>query len=84
MSSSLGAFEPSPAGVDFSVATADFLGGFLSGSSSSDSSCSSLSSSSSLSSFFFFLAGGAARFGRPFEFFWGVDLGVGLRDFFCF
>lgn len=57
-----------------------FAGGFFSGSSSSDSiSSSSSGSSSSLvtSLRFFFDAGGAARLGRPLEFFfWGVDLGV--------
>lgn len=64
-------------------------GGFFSGSSSSDSISSSSGSSSSLvtSLRFFFDAGGAARLGRPLEFFfWGVDLGVaGLRaGFFPF
>jgi len=78
ISSSLGAFAPS-----LEAASLVFFGGFLRGSSSSSDSATS--SSSSLSSFrFFFEAGGAARFGRPFEFFCGVAFEAGLRDFFCF
>lgn len=78
ISSSVGAFPPS-----LDAASLIFFGGFLSGSSSSSDSTAS-SSSSSLSSFFFFFDGGAARFGRPFEFFCGVAFEAGLRDFFGF
>ena len=79
MSSSVGGFAPS-----LDAASLVFFGGFLRGSSSSSDSTTSSSSSSLSSFFFFFETGGAARFGRPFEFFCGVAFEAGLRDFFCF